>query len=296
MNNGTDRDLTWLSYSRHLRLKSRTPRTIETYHYTYRHFQEWLGKAPIEASRLEVSAYIEHLLSHYKPSTVAKAVRDLRAFYNWAVEEELIAASPMARIKPPQYEYGDKRVFTEKELKKFLSVTKGTSFQDRRDHAMIRLLCEIGSPRLGEIIGMTMDSVDFYSDLITVSGKTGERSIPVGIKTMRAFELYLRTRENHPRNTLSAFWLGRNGALGKDGISWMLKKRAREAGITGTVHPHLFRHTAASRASAAGVQDSLMEPLFGWTNNSVMTRLYGRSTKISRAHSAARKAALGDLL
>ena len=48
---------------------------------------------------------------------------------------------------------------------------------------------------------------------------------------------------------------------------------AREAKIR-HVHPHMFRHTAASIRSADGWNEEMMRLHFGWTKGSEMSSLY----------------------
>ena len=56
---------------------------------------------------------------------------------------------------------------------------------------MIRLLCEPGSPRLGELDAMEASDVDLKRDKITVARKMGTRSFPFGSKTGSAIDQHL---------------------------------------------------------------------------------------------------------
>lgn len=245
-------DPAFKSFVRYLRIKGRGASTLVTYEQAYRLLSDYLGRPGVTASRLDLMGFVEYRLQSVSATTVVGNVRSLRSFFSWAVTEELITSNPTIRFPLPTVEETNPRVFTEGELKRLLKATAGPMFSQRRDHAIIRVLCEPGSPRRGELIGMTVDSVDLSTDLIRVSGKTGSRSIPIGTKTGRALELYLRSRANHRLADSPNLWLGLHGPLGREGLAGVVKLRAKQAGITGSVHPHQFRHTAASRASESG--------------------------------------------
>ena len=42
------------------------------------------------------------LLARWKPATVNNRYRGCQAFFRWCVDEEIIDASPMAKMKPPK--------------------------------------------------------------------------------------------------------------------------------------------------------------------------------------------------
>ncbi len=286
-------DKIWNSYKRFLRLKKRSEVTIKSYGWSYQALATWSKRSPVDLGRADLEEFIDYRMCRVSSTTVRKNVVDLKIFYRWAVREEFISKSPMEKIPTPELDETLPTVFTENQLKALFRTCSAKDFNSRRDLAILRLLSECGSPRLGELIRMEVADVDMRSDLVRVSGKTGERFIPAGDKTLRAVELYLRLRDKHRCSDLPSLWLGKFGPIGRNGIAQILKRRGEQAGIKG-VHAHLFRHTASSRANEAGLPDSLLEPLMGWIPGSKMTRLYGRSTRVRRAQQAARRLAIGD--
>jgi integrase/recombinase XerD len=289
-------DLVWSSYARGLRLRGRSIATIATYGYSYLSLAEWSGKSPIDLTRPEIEAWIDHRLSTVKRATISNDARNMRIFYAWAVREEIIGKSPMDRIPLPVSDSAPKRVMRSEEIRALLAACKGKRFYDVRDTAIIRLLCEVGTPRVGELIGMTLSSVNLATDLISLNGKSGHRIIPIGDRAAAALERYLRARTAHRLGSKhDALWLSERGPFSACGVRDMLIQRGKKAGIE-RVTPHLFRHWTAAQASEAGMADSLMEALYGWSDGSVMGRHYARSTRAVRAQNAARRLALGDQL
>lgn len=63
-----------------------------------------------------------------------------------------------------------------------------------RDTAIIRVLIDTGIRR-AELLGMTVEDVDFDQDVVYVLGKgRRERACPVGRRTAMALDRYLRQR------------------------------------------------------------------------------------------------------
>jgi len=162
---------------------------------------------------------------------------------------------------------------------------------------MIRLFCEPGTPRRAEMAAILLENVDMRNSSLLFLGKGARwRRIPFGIKTGQAFDRYLRVRAKHPLAKLPELWLGQRGkALTDWGIRQMLLRRCKQAGI-GRVRPHQLRHTSYHHWRDQGGSEDDAEALFGWTPGSRMSRLYGRSTRLSRAEKAARKLSVADRL
>ncbi|AYF31008.1 integrase [Micromonospora tulbaghiae] len=188
------------AYERDLKIRNRSPRTAQNYRETLLQLSEFVSGADLlELSRTEVEGYILHVLETRSAASASGRYRALRAFYNWAVREELVPVSPMAKMTPPKVVEKPIPVVPDQALKMLLAECSGTDFESPRDTAIIRLWCEPGSPRVSEVAGMTVDDVDQVLDLVRLLGKGGRvRLIPFGAKTGQALYRYLRARKAHP--------------------------------------------------------------------------------------------------
>jgi integrase len=101
-------------------------------------------------------------------------------------------------------------------------------------------------------------------------------------------------RRTHRLASTSALWLGDRGKeLAYYGLRNTLQYRAETAGIN-DFHPHLMRHTAASRWLAAGGSEGGLMAVAGWSTRDMIDR-YTRATSSERAAAEARGLGLGDL-
>ena len=136
----------------------------------------------------------------------------------------------------------------------------------------------------GELIALELDDVDLTRGLAMIRrGKGGKgRIAPFGPQTARALDRYIRLRRGHPAADSKALWLGARTrqALGPHGLRVTLLERAEMAGIKG-FHPHVLRHTAASRWLAAGGSEGGLMAVAGWSSRDMLNR-YARASASER--------------
>lgn len=249
----------------------------------------------------------DYLKTHSLGGTVTKQ-GNLRSFLGY-IADEYEVPNVWDHAKRNKYSRQDDHpeVLAEKVIDDLLRVTSGKGFEDRRDHAIIRLL--LHGPRRAEVAGLDVDSLDLVSAVRSVllpgvKGSAGRR-IGLGDKDVLAFQRYLRMREQHKRINRSRdryaqdgnpLWIGvKTGArLTGGGIYQILRRRAVQAGYDKSViYTHLFRHTAAHEFMDAGGTDTNAMAHFGWRDRSMLDR-YGASAAERRAIKAVVSSGFAD--
>ena len=120
--------------------------------------------------RRDIENARDKLSLRYKPNTVRSAMRPLGAALTWAVQQDLIAQSPMYKIVRPRLEYSHERLTTE-EASALLAEAKRQAPNSPRAYSLfigIALALRLGLRR-GEIFGLRWEDVDLKGRRLTVA-------------------------------------------------------------------------------------------------------------------------------
>lgn len=308
----------WADFRRSLARRNRADATLTVYRKSFDAFWRWAVAEgisdPAEVDHRVINRWTDYMLTAPairngrpvvdrttgEPKTLEASTRrirfsNLRPFFSWYAKE-FDAPHPFDRADAP----GDDRpapvpVVELDDIRRMLSTCANwkADFADARDAAIIRVLFDTGA-RLGELVALTVDGWQRRHDLLTLTGKTGTRIVPISPSTGEALSRYRRHRDKHADHRLDAMWLGRRGALGPTGVAQLLNRRCDLAGIP-HINPHRFRHTWAHEFRAEGGNEGDLMYLAGWTSTA-MAHKYGKSAANERAQQAARAINLGDRL
>lgn len=286
------------SWALALKAERKSPRTVDSYTRGVSLFLRWCTDTgtPPQMTRPAVQAFIGALLDSGAEASTARARHAaLRRYGGWLADEGELDANPLLGMTPPKLDTKVTTALTDDQLKRLLVACRGKSLIDRRDEAIVRLMCETGL-RAGEVLGIGTGDVDLPAGVATVRrGKGGKgRVVPFGPQTAAALDRYMRTRKVHRLADGGPLWLGGGGqSFGYHGLNVALKRRAAAAGID-KFHLHLLRHTAATRWLRAGGSEQGLMSVAGWSTRSMLDRYTGASAA-ERAATEARGLRLGDL-
>lgn len=245
---------------------------------------EWMDKDFDKVTKEDMTKLIEKIHSqNYKEWTIYTYKVIIKKFWKWLKKTEDAYPEEVKWIKPRVKNRTHKlpeELLTEEDIKKLIEVADNT-----RDKAFVAMLYESGC-RIGEIATLTIKNVSFpdsYGCIIIVSGKTGDRRI----RLIEASSYLAKWISSHPfrDNPESPLWiklcLKSAQAITYTAFTKILKELAVKADIKKRIHPHLFRHSRATKL-ANYLTEAQMKEIFGWTQASDMASIYvhlsGRDT------------------
>ena len=245
----------------------------------YRRLHQWPDVKEITTEHLEeYLAYLQDRTRWFgvaEPKKLSKGhinaqYRRLHRFFNWLVDRGPIDENPMHPIKPPGLDEKTVPVVTEDQVRDLLTLadpalarTPAHRFRLVRDRALLYTLWDTPG-RLAEIARLRLDDVDLTNGTLLVMGKgRKERRMPIGDAARSVVWDYLQEREAlMPRTSL--LWVSEQGeALLPNGISQVLKRLGKRAGIA-DLRPHRFRHSYAVNALRAGMPEQVLKIVGGW--------------------------------
>jgi site-specific recombinase XerD len=284
-----------VSFARHLRAEGKSENTIDVYMDSIKSLIQY--RATTTFAEDVTSEDIEEWLTSLrekgnKPNTIVTRRRAVLGLYGWLLREGDVTENPVTGTAPPRIPDSPQPVLTEDQQRALLEATRGTSFDARRDTAVLRLFMATGIRR-GEMAAIRLADIDMDREMVTVTGKGGNtRSVTFGRRAAQALDRYIRLRAVHRYAASPSLWLGTRGPLREYGIEELVRRAGIEAGIP-WLHPHVFRHTWAAGALALGLHEQDVSALAGWRSPTMVTR-YGRAVRAERAQASHRANNPGD--
>jgi site-specific recombinase XerD len=200
-------------------------------------------------------------------ATRARHFASVSAFLGWAVRQDLIAASPIAKLEPPKKDEPPPRAIPDADWQR---LQQAVVRAEPRDRLLWTLLMETGL-RVSEALGLYTTDVFFSpgQDYLRVLGKGGSwRHVPLlfehRCRRLLQAELRAAGRERQP-----LFRTGKDGSrrMGYRTAVYRWRHLLRAAGLGEAGYTiHQMRHTVATGLVNDGVSITAVRRLLGHKN------------------------------
>ncbi len=255
--------------------------TLAAYRRDLQGLGRWLrqeqGVALEQASRQALLGYLQNrAATGAKPRTTARLLSSLRRFYRYLVRERIIVDDPSARIDSPKLGRGLPKALTEAEVEALLRAPAVDDPLGLRDRAMLEVLYASGL-RVSELVALDLYRVNLQQGVVRIMGKgSKERLVPLGEEALAWLQRYLleaRPELVKGQGSSAMFPTRRGDAMTRQAFWYLIKRYARQAGITSHLSPHTLRHAFATHLLNHGADLRVVQMLLGHSNLST-TQIY----------------------
>jgi integrase/recombinase XerD len=244
-------------------------------------FGHWLDQERNQALNNAAAGDVEAWLAwrfaqHAQPRSAARYTSALKRFYRYLLRENLIAADPTLNLDSPKLPRSLPKTLTEADVERLLDSADTSTSLGLRDRAMLETLYATGL-RVSELVGLKLTAVNLNDGVLRVTGKGNkDRLVPLGEEAVQWLRRYLE--DARPvllaRNLCDqVFVTPRGSGMTRQAFWYLIKRRARAAGISRPLSPHTLRHAFATHLLNHGADLRVVQMLLGHSDIST-TQIY----------------------
>ena len=238
--------------------------TATAYRCDLLQFLTWLAEndisvdSPEKITRTHIIDYLSHLANLGRSGvTRVRKLAAIREYLKFLVAEGTLIHSPTENIIRPKQERKQRVFLRIDEYMRLLNAALGNS----RDYAILQLFLQTGI-RVSELVGLHMRDIDLDGEVMLINGKgSKQRTVYLEKKAIQALRSYLA---NRPRSADQHVFLNYQGTrLSVQGVSDIVEKYRKAAGISKQFSCHSLRHTCATYKASKGYTAVELQDLLG---------------------------------
>ena len=262
-------------YLGHLRVEGGlSVNTIEAYRRDLSKFHSYLHRTGVVPLGPLTSETLTGFLRSMREARLSRAssVRCLSAIRGWLrflIQERMIGENPTIGLAPISRGVRLPKTLSQRDVIALLDLGAVPTPEDLRDRAMVELLYATGL-RVSELVMAEVAQANLDVGYLRVKGKGAkQRLVPMGEEARQLLQQYVeeaRPRLLKERTSRYVFISRRGGPLTRQAFWKLLRRRARRAGITQVISPHMLRHSFATHLLEGGADLRSVQVMLGHAN------------------------------
>lgn len=195
-------------------------------------------------------------------ATISRNLVVIKVFFAFLHREGRVLDASAKLLEVPKLWKVLPEFLSEAEVLAMLATCDTKTATGARDKAILELLYASGL-RVSEACKLSIHDVSDKE--VRVWGKgSKERLVPVGEAAIAAIDTYLSNYRSNDKQERPPLFITTTGkALSRQNVWALVSKRAKEAGITKAVYPHMLRHTFATHLLEHGADLRIIQELLG---------------------------------
>jgi integrase/recombinase XerD len=240
------------------------------------------GKSLLDVGDADIGAFLSKRYNDgIGHRSAARILSSLRRFYTYLLRENRIQTDPTALIEAPHIGRPLPASLSEADVELLLAMPEPALLLGQRDRTMLEVLYATGL-RVSELVGMRMNQLNLRMGAVRITGKGNkERLVPLGEQAVECLETYLgATRKTllGQRQCDELFVTNRGAGMTRQAFWHIIKRYAKQAGISKKLSPHTLRHAFATHLLNHGADLRVVQLLLGHSDLST-TQIYTHIAK-----------------
>ena len=259
------------TYVRYLKLeRNYSPNTVEAYQHDLRYLLDYCTHTEQSFLSLQLKDLQNFAAGIHDCGvgavTQARIICGVRSFYRYLTMAGYLEDDPSELLESPQKGERLPEVLTTEEVDMMEASIDVSKPEGHRNRAIIEVLFSCGL-RVSELVNMKLSNIFRDEMFLRVMGKgSKERLVPLSEKALTEMDNWfaIRNEMNIKPGEEDYVFLNRRGAhLTRTMILIMIKRQAKEAGITKTISPHTLRHSFATELLKGGADLRFIQAMLG---------------------------------
>lgn len=198
--------------------------------------------------------------------SIKRKMSSLKSFYAWMYLQKKVDSDPFEYVHSPKATHALPDFFSEKEIDSLLAANekRNDKLKDR-DQALLMLMFASGL-RASEVVNLTFNQVDFDNRIMKVSGKGNkDRLVPFTNSAKEAMLNYMNglRKDLLKEDTKYIFLNSKGNKMTVRGLEYILDEIEAKTGLYGKIHPHMLRHSFATKMLNRGADLRTIQELLG---------------------------------